>query len=99
VSAGEKMRSLPYIEIKVVPDEPVEVRIRGTAPANVQKLCTFRGFLKVKRRPGELVCELTVNTDLDPKISTDPEFLAANHHAAGQSAYDQGSRPRRSHAI
>ncbi len=75
MSAGEKMSSLPYIEIKVVPDEPVEARIRGTAPADVQKLLdTFRGFLKVKREPNELVCELTVNTDLDPKISADPEF-------------------------
>ena len=75
MSAGEKMSSLPYIEIKVVPDEPVEVRIRGTAPADVQKLIDiFRGFLKVKRGPGELVCELTVSTDLDPKISADPGF-------------------------
>jgi hypothetical protein len=75
MSAGEKMSSLPYIEIKVVPDEPVEARIRGTAPADVQKLIDiFRGFLKVKRGPGELVCELKVSTDLDPKISADPEF-------------------------
>jgi hypothetical protein len=75
MSAGEKMSSLPYIEIKVVPDEAAEARIRGTAPADVQKLLdTFRGFLKVKRGPGELVCELTVNTDLDPKVSADPEF-------------------------
>jgi hypothetical protein len=45
MSTGEKMSSLPYIEIKVVPDEPVEARIRGTAPADVQKLLdTFRGL-------------------------------------------------------
>jgi hypothetical protein len=75
MSAGEKISSLPHIEIKVVPNEPVEGRIRGTAPADVQKLLdTFRYFLKVKRGPGELVCELTVNTDLDPNISADPEF-------------------------
>ncbi len=75
MSAGEKMSSLPYIEIKVVPDEPVEARVRGAAPGDVQKLLdTFRGFLKVKRGPGELVCELTVNTDLDPTIAEDPEF-------------------------
>ena len=75
MSAGEKMSSLPYIEVKVVPDEPVEARIRGAAPADVQKLLdTFRDFLKVKRGPGELVCELTVSTDLDPNISADPGF-------------------------
>jgi hypothetical protein len=75
MSAGEKMSSLPYIEIKVVPDEPVEARVRGAAPADVQKLLdTFRGFLKAKHEPGALVCEMTVNTDLDATMAGDPAF-------------------------
>jgi hypothetical protein len=75
LSAGEKMSSLPYIEIKVVPDEAVEARVRGVSPQEVQHLLDrFRAAFKKKLGPGELVSEYTVNLELSPEISADPEF-------------------------
>jgi HNH endonuclease len=75
MSAGEKMSSLPYIEIKVVPEQPIEGRIRGAGPSDVQELLdTFRGLLNSKSGPGELVCELSVDMELGPEIAADPEF-------------------------
>lgn len=75
VAAGERMGALPHIEIKVVPDEPVEGRIRGASGLDAQRLLdTFRLVLQKKPGPDGLVCEHKVSLDIAPDISADPDF-------------------------
>lgn len=78
LSAGETMRSLAYFEAKVVPGEPIQVRVRGATPADAQLLLSFyRKALRLDQKglaPGELVCEITANLELDPEIASDPDF-------------------------
>jgi hypothetical protein len=77
LSAGETMRSLAYIEAKVVPGEPIDARIRGATAADAQLLLVLlRKALQLDRKliPGELVCELTASLEIDPEVAADPEF-------------------------
>ncbi len=75
LSAGEKMRSLAHFEIKVVPGEPIEGRVRGPSAADAQQLLDiFRGALQKRVGPNQLVCEFTANLELDPEIARDPDF-------------------------
>jgi hypothetical protein len=75
LSAGEKMRSLAHFEIKVVPGEEIEARVRGASAAEVQMLLDlFRKPFQKKMGPNELVCEFTANLELDSEIAADPEF-------------------------
>lgn len=77
LSAGEKMRSLPYFEAKVVDGEPIQARVRGATAAEAQLLLDlYRKSLQLdkKRGPGEPVCEFTGNLEVDPEIASDPEF-------------------------
>jgi hypothetical protein len=77
LSAGEKMRSLAYFETKVLPEERFEARVRGATAAEAQLLLDlYRRTLQLDKKigPGELVCELTANLEIDPEIASDPEF-------------------------
>jgi hypothetical protein len=75
LSAGEKMRSLAHFEAKVVPGEPIEARVRGATAAEAQLLLEiYRKAFQKKVGPGELVCEVTTNLEVDPEIAADPEF-------------------------
>ncbi len=69
------MSSLPYFEIKVVPGEEPQARVRGATAAEAQLLLdTFRLALQNKPGPNGLICEFTVNMHLDPVIAADPDF-------------------------
>lgn len=75
--AGEKMRSLAHLEIRVAEGESLEGRIRGPSPAEAQLLLDLlRKALQLQKKlaPGELVCEITANLDIDPEIASDPDF-------------------------
>jgi hypothetical protein len=77
LSAGETMRSLAYFEAKVVPGEPIQVRVRGASSTEAQALLDlYRKTLRLDEKlgPGELVCEVTANLEVDPEIASDPEF-------------------------
>lgn len=75
LSAGERMTSLPYFEIKVVPGEEPQASVRGATAAEAQLLLdTFRLALQNKPGPNGLICEFTVNMHLDPAIAADPDF-------------------------
>jgi hypothetical protein len=77
LSSGETMRSLAYIEAKVVPGEPIEARVRGATATDAQSLLDlYRKALKLDKKhgPGELVCEFTANLEVDPEIALDPDF-------------------------
>lgn len=77
LSAGEKMRSLPYFEAKVVPGEPIQARVRGATADDAQLLLDlYRKALRLDERlgPGELACELTANLEVAPEIASDPDF-------------------------
>jgi hypothetical protein len=73
--SGEQMRSLAHFEIKVVPGEQVEGRVRGSSPIEAQRLLElFRNALKTKADPGEPECEIRADLDLDLEIAADPDF-------------------------
>jgi HNH endonuclease len=77
LSAGEKIRALPHIEIKVVPGEPIDGRVRGATAAETQLLFDlYRKTLRLDKQhaPGELVCEITANLEVGPEIAADPDF-------------------------
>ena len=77
LSTGEKMHSLAYLEAKVVPGEPTEARVRGATAAEAQLLLNLLRkalHLDKKFEPGELVCELSANLEVDPEVAADPEF-------------------------
>lgn len=77
LSSGEKMRSLAYFETKVVPGEEVQIRVRGASSADAQLLLElYRKAMRFNEKlaPGELVCEVRANLELDPEIASDPEF-------------------------
>ncbi|MHB8391555.1 MAG: HNH endonuclease [Acidobacteriaceae bacterium] len=75
LSSGEKMRSLAHFEVKVVPGEPVEARVRGTTATEAQLLLDlYRGAFEKRVGPGELVCEFTANLEVDPETAADPDF-------------------------
>ena len=73
-SAGERASLLPYFEIKVVPGEPLEGRVRGTTDGARQLLDVFRRGLKNTPRPDRFLFEINVSCDLDPSISEDKSF-------------------------
>jgi hypothetical protein len=69
------MRSLAYFEVKVVPGEPMEARVRGASAAEAQRLLDmYRNAFQKRVGPNELVCEFTTNLELDPETAADPEF-------------------------
>jgi hypothetical protein len=75
LSAGERMSSLAYFEVKVVPGEPIEARVRAATPTEAQLLLEiYRKAFQKKAGPNELVCEFTTNLVLDPEMAADPEF-------------------------
>ena len=75
LSAGERLAALPHVEIKVVPGEPLEGRVRGPSAEGAQRLIdTFRKLLANPRGPGNFVCEMTASSKLDPEIRDDPDF-------------------------
>lgn len=72
---GEKMRSLAHLEVRVVPGQSVEARIRGTTAAEAQLLLDlYRSAFQKKVGPGQLVCEFTANLDVDAETASDPDF-------------------------
>jgi len=74
LSAGEQVSLLPYFEIKVVPGEPLEGRVRGTTDGARRLLKVFREELKKTPGPDRFLFEITVNCDLSPSISEDTTF-------------------------
>ena len=75
LSSGQKMSSLAYLEVKVVPEEPIEARVRGATADDAQRLLDlYRKALQKKVGPGELVCEFTANLEIDGEIAADPDF-------------------------
>jgi hypothetical protein len=75
LSAGGKMSSLAYFEVKVVPGEPIEARVRGATAAEAQLLLElYRKAFQKTVGPDQLVCEFTTNLELDPETAADPEF-------------------------
>jgi hypothetical protein len=66
---------LAYFEVKVVPEEPIEARVRGATAAEAQLLLDlYRNAVQRKVCPGEMVCEFTANLGVAPEIASDPEF-------------------------
>jgi hypothetical protein len=74
LSAGEQVSLLPYFEIKVVPGEALEGRVRGTTDGARRLLRVFREGLKKAPGPDRFPFEITVNLELAPSISEDPGF-------------------------
>ena len=75
LSAGDRVSSLPYIEITFVKEQPAEVRVRGASADDARLLLeTYRAALGNKPRPDGLVYELTANVVLDEKIVADWKF-------------------------
>jgi hypothetical protein len=74
LSAGELASLLPYFEIKVVPGEPLEGRVRGTTDEARRLLATFRRGLHNTPGPDRFLFQITVSLDLHDDISSDPEF-------------------------
>jgi hypothetical protein len=73
-SAGEQASLLPYFEIKVVPGEPLEGRVRGTTDGARRLLEVFRGGLKNTPGPDRFLFDIKVTCDLDQAISDDESF-------------------------
>jgi len=74
LSAGERVSLLPYFEIKVVPGEPLEGRVRGTTEGARRLLAVFRSALKRTPGPDRFLFQITANLDLDDSVSSDVEF-------------------------
>jgi hypothetical protein len=73
--AGNKVESLCHCEIKVVPGERIEGRVRGESRAKTDLLfAKFKDALSSTPGPDGLVCELNVTLDIPPEISADPDF-------------------------
>jgi hypothetical protein len=73
-STGERASLLPYFEIKVVPGEPPEGRVRGTTEGARRLLDVFRRGLKNTPGPDRFLFEINVSCDIDPSISDDKSF-------------------------
>jgi hypothetical protein len=73
-SAGERASLLPYFEIKVVPGEALEGRVRGTTEGARRLLDIFRRGLKNTPRPDRFLFEIKVSCELDRAISDDKSF-------------------------
>jgi hypothetical protein len=73
-SAGERASLLPYFEIKVVPGEPPEGRVRGTTEGARRLLDIFRRGLTSAPRPDRFLFEIKVSCELDQAISDDNAF-------------------------
>ena len=73
-SAGEQASLLPYFEIKVVPGEPLEGRVRGTTEGARRLLEVFRSGLKNTPGPDRFVLGINVSCELDQAISDDKSF-------------------------
>ena len=65
---------LPYFEIKVVPGDPPEGRVRGTTEGARRLLDVFRRGLKNTPGPDRFLFEINVSCDIDPSISDDKSF-------------------------
>jgi hypothetical protein len=73
--AGGKLESLCHCEIKVVPGEQIEGRVRGESRAKTDLLfAKFKDALSSTPGPDGLVCEVKVDLDIPPEISADPDF-------------------------
>jgi hypothetical protein len=73
-SAGERASLLPYFEIKVVPGQRPEGRVRGTTEAARRLLDVFRRRLMNTPGPDRFLFEIKVSCDLDQTISDDESF-------------------------
>lgn len=74
LSSGERMSLLPYFEIKVVPGEPLDGRVRGTTEDARRLLDVFRRVLGNTPGPDRFLFEIKVNCELDKAISDDENF-------------------------
>lgn len=73
--AGQKLQALSHVEIKVVPGEPVEARVRGPSWEESERI--FSGFKSVLANvpgPDGLVCEINVSLEVPPSVAEDPDF-------------------------
>jgi hypothetical protein len=74
LSSGEHASLLPYFEIKVVPGELLEGRVRGETEDARRLLDVFRKRLKSLSLPEQLLFNISVNLVADQSISADPDF-------------------------
>ena len=68
LSAGERASLLPYFEIKVVPGEPLEGRVRGTTNGARRLLDAYRAALQKMPAQDGFLFQVSVNMDL-PRAS------------------------------
>jgi hypothetical protein len=72
---GNKMEPLSHCEIKVVPGERLEGRVRGESRAKTDLLfARYKQSLSNRPGPDGLVCEVNVSLDVPAEISMDPDF-------------------------
>ena len=75
LAAGEKMFSLPYVEMKVVPGEPLEGRVRAaTWEESEEMFSKYKEALARAPGPDGLVFELDASLSVPPSIADDPDF-------------------------
>lgn len=74
LSAGEQVSLLPYFEIKVMPGEPLEGRVRGSTEDVRRLLDVFRKGLRSTPSPNQFLFEVKVSCDLDPTTADDVNF-------------------------
>ncbi len=73
--SGERIESLPHVEIKVVLGEPVEARVRATTWEESERIFSvFRSALIRAPGPDGLVCEIKVSLEVPPPVAEDADF-------------------------
>jgi len=73
-SSGERVSLLPYFEIKVVPGEPIEGRVRGTTDEARRLLDVFRKALQRKPDTNGPLIEVSVSCELGAEVADDKDF-------------------------
>ena len=73
--AGGNVKALPHVELKVVPGEPPEGRIRGASWEDSERLFSrFRSAINQSPDPDGLVCEIKLSLELEASVKSDPDF-------------------------
>jgi hypothetical protein len=73
--SGEKLESLAHVEIKVVPGEPVEGRVRGATWEESERIfSSFKSALTGTPGPDGLVCEIDTSLEVPPPVAEDLDF-------------------------